>query len=254
MNKLLIKIIIAMLALASFQYAEKTDGEFYFGVSEMPIEVSGLEEVHLSDYQSFPVATSISKLDLSKGNRDGLATGFNLGFKTNNNIPLLLEAQLYPEDALIANLLLGLKIYILNTDIFQFGLSPKVGFSIYYHSLGKLQDMGYSWVDLNGNGYKDSEDPRVGDSISATMLGGVAQATADFRINFTKHVGLLFSAGISNAMYGDLQFSIDRNGEPINIDISDPAVVEPGTTNNPNLDPEIKAEGLYYNVSLVLNF
>ena len=254
MNKLLIKIIIGMLALASFQYAQKADGEFYFGVSEMPIEVSGLQEVHLSDHQSFPNATSIAKLDLSKGNRDGLATGINFGFKTNNSIPLLLEAQLYPEDALIANLLLGLKIYVLNTDIFQFGLSPKIGFSLYYQSLGKLQDIGYPWVDLNGNILMDSDDPRVGDYVSAIMLGGVAQATADFRVNFTKHVGLLFSAGISNAMYGDLQFSIDRNGEPINIDISDPAIVEPGTTTNPNLDPEIKAEGLYYNVSLVLNF
>ena len=119
MNKLLIKIIIGMLALASFQYAQKADGEFYFGVSEMPIEVSGLENIHLSDYSTWGTGSLESRalLELDKGNRDGLATGINFGFKTNNNIPLLLEAQLYPEDALVANLLLGLKIYVLNLEL-----------------------------------------------------------------------------------------------------------------------------------------
>ena len=116
------------------------------------------------------------------------------------------------------------------------------------------QNMGGMSIDLNGNQSLDSEDPLTGDSVSARMMGTVVQATADFKINFTKYYGLLFSAGISNATYGDLKFSIDRNGEPINLDISDPAIVEPGTTTNPNLDPKIKTDGLYLNASLVFNF
>ena len=51
-NILLKSLVIALLCLLSFNtYAAEEDGEFYFGYSQMPIEVTGLEDVHMSDWE-----------------------------------------------------------------------------------------------------------------------------------------------------------------------------------------------------------
>ena len=88
------------------------------------------------------------------------------------------------------------------------------------------------------------------------MVGGVGQITADMQINFNKTIGLLFSAGISEASYGDLQLVVDRDGVPVYFDTDDAAIVvaDENSVESANLDPEITASGQYFSTSLVINF
>ena len=257
-NILLKTLLLALLCMLGFNTFAEEDGEFYFGYSQMPIEVSDLEDVHMSDWERWGTGSLESRvaLSLSEGNRR-LAAGINFGFKSRKNIPFLCEFQIFLEESLVGNLLLGFKLHLLNTDIFKLSISPKVGGSLFYKSLGTIETFnGFSWVDVDDTSGLSNEDPRVGDQIYAQMVGGVGQITADMQINFNKTIGLVFSAGISEASYGDLQLVVDRDGVPVYFDTDDAAIVvaDENSVESANLDPEITASGQYFSTSLVINF
>ena len=75
-------ITFTILFFPTLSFASSKDGDFYFGYSEIPITITGLEDVQLSDWEKWnSLAESRALLALSDGNRDGLGQGFNIGFK-----------------------------------------------------------------------------------------------------------------------------------------------------------------------------
>ena len=252
-------ITFTILFFSTLSFASSKDGDFYFGYSEIPITITGLENVQLSDWEEWTsFADARVYLPLSDGNRDGLGQGLNIGFKTRGFIPVLLELQIFPDNGIITNFLLGLKVNIINTNVFKFSFSPKIGPSLFYKSLGELTeiDNAYSYVDLDGIRGLSTDDPRVGDEISASMIGFVSQLSADFQINFTKKLGFILSAGYSESSFSTLSFMIDRDGVPITIEYDDPAIVvnDINSIESANLNPDIKSIGQYIASSLVLSF
>ncbi len=260
MKRFILNLFVLILVTCSLDsYSAGNEGEFYVGYAQIPINVSGLVDAQLSDWKTWGTSDdSRVFLPLSDGNRDGLGQGLTMGFQSKTFIPLLLECQIFPATGLISNLVLGFKINVINTRIFKFAISPKVGGSLFYQNLGTLTELNneYDYVDLDGYIGETNNDPRVGDQISAQMIGLVNQISADLQLNLTKHIGFLFTAGISESRYADLQLSIDRNGVPLKIHYNDSAIVENDNNSieSANLDPKITSDGHYYSGSLIIAF
>ncbi len=200
MKKIIISSLITIAIIFNTSYINATEYSVYLGGLIMPVKVSGFVTSYAADaseWNSLVVPDNKVVLPLSKGNRNGIAGGAILGWKTTTwKINPVVEIQILPGSSLIGNVLIGPEIKLKSTEKFNIALTPKIGYGFYTHDLGKLQTTGkITFVKLEDGTYlypDDTSESQSSGFVSQTLISTSYELIKDF-ISINLEVGFSFS-------------------------------------------------------------
>ncbi|MGM0558913.1 MAG: hypothetical protein ACQEVA_21170 [Myxococcota bacterium] len=222
----------------------------FFGGGVFPLEVSGMENIHASDWQNYGLGASEGRvaLPLGDGNMNGFAYGLKLGFDTNQfesvvKVPswLMLAGDLgiYFGSMNVFAMKLGANLHFVDTEAFGLAFAPRGGFMLGFMGLGNVEVLPNKTPPvITENGTLHEGDP-----IRANLPGFTASANmiADFR--FTDNLGIRLDVGYQVAAMLGMSINSGTDGD-VTLNMDDPALVEPdGSSTQAGLEPKGNAIG-----------
>lgn len=224
---------------------------YYLGAAQLPLEISGVEDIAISDWQNYGLGTAEGRvaLPLSQGAASGQHWGATLGgyryFAP--RIAYLVEGQIaLANGANLINLFLGLNWDMIQAGRFTLGIMPKVGYALGYVSFGKTEVLPGKTppvITPEGTFYE-------GQDISASLGGFAYQIALQANYALTNRLSLTFQAGWTQAMFGKLTL---KAGD-VYLDMDSPAVVKnDGTATQAGISPEAQSAGMAMTLGLTLH-
>jgi len=242
---------LCSLAQGSVQYQSREDkGFLYFGGIVLPFKISGVEDIHASDWQNYGLGELEGRvaLPLSSAETSGLHKGVMAGYQAlYKNIPVLIEIQYVPESgsslSSLGLILFGINIKIGDNDVITIGIKPKVGLA--------MGNVNFGEVELLPNKTPPVITPEgtfyVGDNIKAVFSGVCYQIAGDVSYKISNTFKLFGQLGITIANLGELDVIA---GEVV-LKKDSPALVKNDfTSTQAGIDPNVSSNGIYLNFGL----
>jgi len=246
-NCLLTGITLAGLFGFSTLANAQSEKTWYFGLSTLPLEITGLEDIHASDWQAYGLGSAEGRisLPLTTGETSGNHPGILVGYKYHNFIG---EAQLAVAggSSSVAGLFGGYLFNIFDTGGLVFSIIPKVGIAAGSINFGEVQVLpGKTPPVITPEGTFNE-----GDSISASFAGASAQIAASATYDITSSISAQFQAGWTQSFLGDMSIA---SGD-VSLDSDSAALVKnDGTSTQAGINPSASANGIFtaFNISWV---
>lgn len=242
--------VAAIVLIAAQAGAEPVIGSWYAGAVMLPLEVTGLEDVAVSDWENYGLGSAEGRisLPLSQGATSGSHAGFLLGY----DYPLLpvlsgigeIQMTFSPATSLGA-LFIGVNCKLLENERFSLGLAPKIGYA-------------FGTIDFGETAVLPGKTPPVitpegtfysGEEVEATLSGAAFQAMLNANYALTDKIGINLQAGWTQAFLGDLRITA---GDVILAKDSPAVVKNDGSADQAGIDPKAAVQGL--SVALGLTF
>lgn len=227
------------------------DWNYYLGAVQLPLEISGVEDIAVSDWQNYGLGPAEGRvvLPLSGGAAEGSHWGAALGAYRyfTPRMSYLMEGQIaFASSTNLINLLVGLNWDMLRVGRFTLGFMPKIGYALGYVNFGKTVVLpGKTPPIITPEGTFDE-----GEEISASLGGFCYQVAVQADYAFTDKLSLTFQAGWVQAFFGNLTI---KAGD-VNLDMDSPAVVKnDGSAVQAGISPLAKSEGLGMTIGLTLH-
>ena len=254
---------IAMLSFGTNAQAERQQSAFSVGLSTVPIQLEGLEDIHVSDWENYGLGGAEGRiaLPLSKGNTSApAAPGVKIGY--NYRLPQVLDLSfdlgIYHQNVSVITLGFGADLYIQSTDWVRWGVMGRFGF-IGATMAGADAEVlsGYQAPVITNMG-----TIRNGDRVSASMGGVLTSAgvvaefplseTLSFRAESQFFYGILGDLNISARAPGATSSSSSSADNSVTIDVDDPSVVKTdGSSTQAGIDPTGSSMGVSGSFALV---
>lgn len=249
--KSLSKLAVVLL-LASPLGAAVGDNKFYIGGGMFPLEITGVKDIAVSDWQTYGLgpAEGRIRLPLSKAATSGILPGFTVGVEREfvPRIKGLLEAQgAFATGSYATSLNVGLNWTAFQQERFSLGLVPKVGYAIGTVDFGTAKVIpGKTAPVITADGtIKDGD--KIEANVSGVSLGGAVNAV----YMFTDMIGLSLDAGYIYAVLSD--FNIKAGA--VTLKKGSPALVkDDGSATQAGIDPKATIAGPVAMLSLIWKF
>ena len=243
-------------ALAQDWHSYQTS--FFIETSTSPIQIKGMADVHVSDWQSFGTGSSEGRMELplSGGNTNNpLMPGAKMGFAANVApfLDLTLDFSINFSSMMVLTIAGGADIYLVEIDNFRMGAMVRLGYMMANLTAGEAQVLPGKTPPVIIN---DVGTFNTGDNISAELTGIVTQAGIVNEFYISPELGLRFEAGMQYAYINELNIVTGTGDTRIELPVDNAAVVEPvdGSTTQAGIDPKGQSLGLTASVGLVFRF
>lgn len=231
---------------------------FFIETSTSPIQIKGMADVHVSDWQSYGTGSSEGRMELplSGGNTNNpLMPGAKMGFAANIApfLDLTIDFSINFSSMMVLTLTGGADIYLVEIENFRMGAMARIGYMMANMTAGEAQVLPGKTPPVIIN---DIGTFNTGDNISAELTGVVTQAGIVNEFYVTPELGLRFEAGIQYAYINQLNIVTGTGDTRIELPVDNAAVVEPveGSTTQAGIDPKGQSLGLSASVGLVFRY
>jgi hypothetical protein len=232
---------------ADAKAASKRGAQFHIGFAGSSLKISGLHDVHISDWQSFGTGPAEGRihLPLAKGNTQGFRPGLLLGYRAGNALGLRLEGAFYPGKASLITVGLGLDYEFFRSEHFGIGLVLKGGYGLALVSAGKAQVLpGKTPPIITPIGTFNE-----GDSVSANVHSIFGALAVTGHVFITSNIGLRLDAGYQLGK----SLAFDLKAGDVKFSGTDKAVVRAdGSVNQAHLEPRASLSGPVCMLGIVL--
>ena len=261
LRSLKIGLITALALTATPAFAQDwTDYRYSFFIetSTSPIQIKGMEDVHVSDWQYFGTNTSEGRMELplSDGNTTNpVMPGAKMGFAVNVApfLDLTLDFSLNFSSMMVLTLTGGADIYLVEMDNFRMGGMVRIGYMLASFNTGPATFIGQGTPPVNippvGEFYP-------GDQVSAELDGVLTQAGIVNEFYITPDMGIRIEAGFQYAYMSELTIVTGTGDTRVELPVDNAAVVEPtqGSTTQAGIDPRGQSVGLTAAIGLVFRY
>ncbi len=227
----------------------KRDGRIYGGLAVTPLEISGLQRVHASDWEDFGTGELEGRIELplQRGNTSGERFGARVGYHFGSRLPAIAELGVFPANATLVTLAAGFDVHPFRTSFVSFGVTPKLGYLVGLIDAGEAEVLpGKTPPVITRSGTFDE-----GDSLSGMFSGPFVQVAASSMVRLSERFGLRLDIGYQHAWVGNFKV---KAGE-VELEKASPALVKPdGSTRQAGLDPKASSSGLTALAALSLKF
>ncbi len=219
------------------------------GFSTVPLSISKLQDVQVSDWENFGLGGSEGRvaLPLSAGNTSGMKFGVRLGalYRQSDDMDWLADLGIHFGGATALTLAVGVDYAFYRTENFRLSAVPRIGLIAGTIDLGTSSQMpGYMAPVITPQGtFAD------GSAISASIAGLLLGAGVAGTYNFTKSVGLRVDLGFQYGLMGGLTIKagdVTLDGKAAAVTKADKSPTQAG------LDPSASSLGLAGVVALVV--
>jgi hypothetical protein len=241
-NKVFLGIAIALLMSVLPILASAQPGFWYVGAANLPLEISGVEDIAVSDWQNYGLGIAEGRivLPLSKGEIAGSQWGAVVGWRLpmHPRFSPLAEVQVgLDSQATLAQVFIGCDWKMMQMERFSLSLIPKIGWA-----LGSV-DFGSALVIPGKTAPVITPEGTIynGDEVMANMAGMAYQVGVRANYMFTDRIGFNFDLGWTQAMLDD--FTIEAGN--VELDKNSPAVVKnDGSATQVDIDPQASSQGI----------
>lgn len=261
--RLLWPIILVLLLFSSpFANAQEDNNrkhKLYLGYAMLPIEVSGVSDIDVSDWQNFGLWVNNgglegrARLPLSSGEASGIHPGFMIGYEYAPSkwpVSLLAEFQYATaSDSSAYGFFFGPKWKFFKQDRLTIGFAPKLGYVKTSIDLGEVKMIEH--YGGTGNYVAPVILPEgtfnVDDAISAELSGFGLQMALTSSYQLTDRFSIGAQMGYTHSFLEDMEIIA---GE-VTLERNSPALVKPNGGNAPaGIDPEADVSGLFFLIGL----
>jgi hypothetical protein len=245
------------------QNLQKRKNKLYFGYAMLPLEVSGVSNIDMSDWENYGLWINNGgiegrvRLPLSDGETSGLQSGIMLGYEyvpPNANFSLLAELQYAPGDSSVTSFFAGPKWNFYEQDRLSIGFAPKLGYikaSIDLGTASQIRHYGGFGTTYRAPVILDEGTIYDGDSISADLSGFGLQLALTSSYKLTDRWGINGQLGYSLSFLGDMEvvagdITLDKNSRDL--------VKADGGNTQAGIDPEADASGIFFMLGLEWSF
>jgi hypothetical protein len=223
-----------------------------FGAS--PLSISGMEDVHLSDWKNYGTGLSEGRaaLNLSEGNTSkdiGTAIVVAASAAATEKIDVLVGIPICGNgDALSVGINLGVNYKLLDTRFLTIGIAPEIGFEYALLASSTVEMLPGKTSPIITENYTFYE----GDQISGSAKGFTGSLSTLLCFNITKNIGIEAKAGIQYGIFGTPELEVGTGSDKKVLNFDDEAVVkaEMGSTEQIEYKGEISSTGFLFGIGI----
>ena len=231
---------------------------FFIETSTSPIQIKGMADVHVSDWETFGTGSSEGRmaLPLGEGNSNNpLMPGIKAGFSANVApfVDLTLDFSVNFGSMMVLSVTGGADIFLVEVDNFRMGAMARIGYMMASLDAGTAQVLPGKTPPVIIN---DVGTFRTGDEISAELTGVITQAGLVNEFYISPDLGIRLEAGFQYAYINQLNITSGIGDEKIELPVDNAAVVQPelGSTTQAGIDPKGQSLGLTAGIGLVFRY
>ena len=231
---------------------------FFLESSTSPIQIKGMADVHVSDWETYGTGSSEGRmaLPLSEGeSNDPLMPGIKAGFAINVSpvLDLTLDFSINFGSMMVLSVTGGPDIFLVESENYRMGAMARIGYMMASFDAGTAQVLPGKTPPVRVPGVGDFY---TGDQISAELTGVVMQAGVVNEFYITPELGIRLEAGFQYAYINELNITSGVGEDKIELPINDAAVVEPedGSITQAGIDPKGRSLGLTAGIGLVFRY
>ena len=220
---------------------QRDRGRVYGGIGTMPLSISGLADVHASDWENYGTGDMEGRvnLPLEGGNtseivRPGACVGYEIDLGV---LPVFGELSIFPGSMNVFTVLVGTKLGLLSGKDWSLGLAPGVGVMLATMELGEVEVIPGKTppvITPMGTFYE-------GDPLSASIGGLMLSGDVVFGMRLSDKLELRLKGGLQYALLGELQV---KAGEVVLEQDAASLVRNDGSTTQAGIDPNGSSVGM----------